>query len=321
MSEETTQDLTPENDLSSELVDERIEEAFEPIDPISESATADHDEIRAIVGGYHGTPYRVLGPHTIDVEGKERLVIRAFRPLDEQVFVVEIKSGKRTPMERVHPLGFFEAVFPRRRNPFPYRLIVADAEGNEYELEDPYRFPLQLTEFEIYLHGEGNYTESYTKLGAHFTTIDEVGGVSFAVWAPNAQRIGVIGPFNGWDNRVHPMERRTDSDIWELFIPNLVEGTPYKFAIKSLVMGYEVDKSDPYAYYADMRPGTESRIWDIQQICLGRRPVDGRAARSPGVGPADQYLRGPPGQLEACAGDQRLPQLPGSGPRHGRLLQ
>ena len=122
-----------------------------------------------------------------------------------------------------------------------------------------------MSEFEIYLHGEGNYTESYTKLGAHFTTIDEVGGVSFAVWAPNAQRIGVIGPFNGWDNRVHPMERRGDSGIWELFIPNLVEGTPYKFAIKSLVMGYEVDKSDPYAYYADMRPGTESRIWDIQK--------------------------------------------------------
>ena len=265
MSEETTQDQTPENDLSSELVDEVIEETLEPVEVISESATADHDEIRAIVGGYHGTPYHVLGPHTIDIEDKERLVIRAFRPLDEQVFVVNIKSGKRTPMERVHPLGFFEAVFPRRRNSFPYRLIVADPEGNEYELEDPYRFPLQLSEFEIYLHGEGNYTESYTKLGAHFTTIDEVGGVSFAVWAPNAQRIGVIGPFNGWDNRVHPMERREDSGIWELFIPNLVEGTPYKFAIKSLVMGYEVDKSDPYAYYADMRPGTESRIWDIQK--------------------------------------------------------
>jgi 1,4-alpha-glucan branching enzyme len=168
-------------------------------------------DVDAIVGGYHGKPYDVLGPHVTTVKGKEALVVRAFRPLDDAVFVVETATGKRTAMPRIHPAGFFEAVFARRKAPFAYRLVVADPAGNEYELEDPYRFgEFFLTEFDIYLHGEGNFYDVYEKLGAHFRTVDGVAGVNFATWAPNAERVSVSAEFNAWDNRVNVMQRRSD---------------------------------------------------------------------------------------------------------------
>ena len=113
----------------------------------------------------------------------------------------------RIPMIRVHPAGFFEAVIPDRSQLFAYRLIVADSAGAEFELEDPYRFPPLLTPFDLHLFGEGTLTYAYEKLGAHFRTVDGVRGVNFAVWAPNAERVSVIGTFNGWDNRAHPMHR------------------------------------------------------------------------------------------------------------------
>jgi 1,4-alpha-glucan branching enzyme len=222
--------------------------------------------VDAIVGGYHGKPYDVLGPHVTTVKGKEALVVRAFRPLDDAVFVVETATGKRTAMPRIHPAGFFEAVFARRKAPFAYRLVVADPAGNEYELEDPYRFgEFFLTEFDIYLHGEGNFYDVYEKLGAHFRTVDGVEGVNFATWAPNAERVSVIGEFNAWDDRVHAMQRRSESGIWEVFIPNLTEGTHYKLAVKSRFLGYKVDKADPFGFFAEVRPTTDSRIWDIDK--------------------------------------------------------
>jgi 1,4-alpha-glucan branching enzyme len=223
-------------------------------------------DVDAIVGGYHGKPYDVLGPHVTTVKGKEALVVRAFRPLDDAVFVVETATGKRTAMPRIHPAGFFEAVFARRKAPFAYRLVVADPAGNEYELEDPYRFgEFFLTEFDIYLHGEGNFYDVYEKLGAHFRTVDGVAGVNFATWAPNAERVSVIGEFNAWDDRVHAMQRRSESGIWEVFIPNLTEGTHYKLAVKSRFLGYKVDKADPFGFFAEVRPTTDSRIWDIEK--------------------------------------------------------
>ncbi|MCB9162005.1 MAG: 1,4-alpha-glucan branching protein GlgB [Caldilineaceae bacterium] len=236
-----------------------------PEDAALPKATAESADVAAIVGGYHGAPFNVLGPHTTVVDGKECLVVRAFRPLDDRVDVLDVAAGTRTEMTRVHSGGFFEAVFSGRSEPFAYRLIVMDESGAEYELEDPYRFPMRLTEYEIYLFGEGNFLESYTKLGAQMTTLDGVDGVGFAVWAPNAQRVGVIGEFNGWDNRAHPMQRRGDSGLWELFIPHLPEGTHYKYAIKSQLLGYEIDKTDPYGFYAELRPSTDSRVWDVNK--------------------------------------------------------
>jgi 1,4-alpha-glucan branching enzyme len=227
--------------------------------------TANVADIEAVVGGYHGAPYNVLGIHAVAQADGGGMVVRAFRPLDARVFVLDPTTGARTEMKRVHEAGFFEATFPNQEEPFAYRLIVQDAEGNEYELEDPYRFPFYLTDYDRHLHNEGTHHESYEKLGAHLREVDGVRGVNFAVWAPNAQRVSVIGEFNGWDNRTHAMQLHEDGSIWEIFIPNLPEGTHYKYAVKSRMMGYEIDKADPYGFYAEMRPSTDSRVWDIDK--------------------------------------------------------
>ncbi|MCL4858982.1 MAG: 1,4-alpha-glucan branching protein GlgB [Caldilineaceae bacterium] len=230
-----------------------------------QSMTASPGDVDAIVGGYHGAPFAVLGPHVAQVDGEERFVIRAFRPLDARVLVVSLEEGEHTPMQRVHDAGLFEVCFPVGVAPFRYRLVAIDPTGAEHEIEDPYRFPLQWSEFDLHLFGEGNLFEAYTRFGAHMITVDGVRGVHFAVWAPNAQRVSVIGPFNGWDTRTHPMQRHSDVGVWELFIPHLPQGTVYKYAVKSRFLGYEIDKSDPYGFYAELRPNTGSRIWDIDQ--------------------------------------------------------
>ena len=232
--------------------------------------TVSASDLAAIVGGYHGAPHNVLGPHVADVDGAAAVAIRVFRPLDERVLVRQLPDGPNTEMTRIDSAGFFEALFPERAEPFAYRLIVLDAAGDEYELEDPYRFPFLLTDYDLYLFNEGNFFGCYEKLGAHFRTVemgpgDSVRGVNFAVWAPNAERVSVNGEHDGWDKRAHPMTLRGGTGVWELFIPNLVEGAHYKYALRSRVDGYEVDKFDPYGFYAEMRPSTDTRVWDVDK--------------------------------------------------------
>ncbi|MCX6044766.1 MAG: 1,4-alpha-glucan branching protein GlgB [Chloroflexi bacterium] len=237
-----------------------------PISPsISDQPTVDPADVAAIIGAYHGAPYDVLGPHAVTVAGKECLAIRAFRPLDEQVFVLDPATNQRYPMHRIDEAGFFEALLTKHSKPFAYRLLVIDPAGQAHELEDPYRFPFYLTEYDMYLHNEGNFFYSYDKLGAHNRVVDDVQGVNFAMWAPNAQRVSVIGPFNGWDNRTHAMQLHNKFGLWEIFIPNLPEGTEYKYALKSRLLSYEIDKADPYSFYSEVRPATSSRIWDIDK--------------------------------------------------------
>lgn len=239
-------------------------------------------DVAAIVGGYHGAPHTILGPHPMmdedSVLTQLGIVIRAFRPLDQQVFVHLLESDQRLPMTRTHTAGFFELFLADRSGPIAYRLLLLDATDAEHEIEDPYRFGFYLTDYELYLHGEGNFFQSYTKLGAQLRTVDGVQGVNFAVWAPNALRVSVIGEFNGWDTRTHAMSIR-NGGIWELFIPNLPLGTAYKYSIKSSQMGYEGDKSDPYAFYSEMRPNNASRVWALDQYTwndeawLAQRPT------------------------------------------------
>lgn len=231
----------------------------------SPQSTVNPTEIEAIVGGYHGAAFSVLGPHVVTVDGKSCLAIRAFRPLDMAVTVLRPDRGERQEMARIHPAGFFEAIFPEEQAPFVYQLLLRDPQGGEHLIEDPYRFPPFLTDFDLYLHGEGNFLRSYEKLGAQMCTREGVPGVNFAVWAPNALRVSVIGPFNGWDDRMHPMRCHEGAGIWEIFIPHLPEGMHYKYSIKSRFMGYQVDKSDPYAFYAEVRPSTDSRVWNINK--------------------------------------------------------
>ncbi len=229
------------------------------------SSTASSAELDAIVGGYHGAPYDILGPHLVTEADRTFLVVRAFRPLDAQVTLLDLATDQRHPLTRTHEGGIFEAHFRDRAEPFAYRLLITDQSGTEHDLEDPYRFPLQLKDYDLHLFGEGNLFEAYDKFGAHPRSIDGVAGVHFAVWAPNAQRVSVIGPFNEWDTRAHPMQRRGEVGVWEIFIPNLPIGMVYKYNILSQFMGYAVDKSDPYGFFAEVRPHTGSRIWDLEQ--------------------------------------------------------
>jgi 1,4-alpha-glucan branching enzyme len=219
------------------------------------------DDIQAVVGGYHGDPFRVLGPHLIS-DGDRRLVeIRAFLPEAREALVTA--DGAEFPMQRTHAEGFFEAVLERDWIPH-YRLRLLHVRGEWREFDDPYRFPPWLTDFEIHLHGEGTWLRSYEKLGAHLRDVDGVAGVNFAVWAPNAERVSVVGDFNRWDGRRHPMGQR-GGGLWELFVPGLGEGVAYKYEVKSRYRGYMQQKADPYGFASETPPKSASLVADVSR--------------------------------------------------------
>jgi len=216
--------------------------------------------------GTWGDPFGLLGPHVEQTADGPRFTIRACQPAAERIEVVRTASAGgagpvRAPMVRIHPLGVFEAEFDEPAA-FPYRLRIMWKGGAEHEIEDPYRFGRVLGEFDQHLFGEGRHLRAYDKLGAHVTTIDGVTGVHFAVWAPNADRVSVVGNFNGWDGRVHAMRNLVPSGIWELFVPGLAAGEHYKFEIRSHVGGLTFLKADPYSRYAEVPPATASIVWD-----------------------------------------------------------
>ncbi|NNG45665.1 MAG: 1,4-alpha-glucan branching enzyme, partial [Deltaproteobacteria bacterium] len=132
-------------------------------------------------------------------------------------------------MGRLHPAGVFEAIFPGIETPFPYRIEIENDEGHCWQQEDPYAFDCVLSDFDIHLLGEGTHLELYRKLGSHLAEMEGVPGVTFAMWAPNAERVSVVGDFNHWDGRRHPMRNRGECGIWEMFLPGLREGEVYKY--------------------------------------------------------------------------------------------
>ncbi|MEK7325212.1 MAG: alpha-amylase family glycosyl hydrolase, partial [Chloroflexota bacterium] len=170
------------------------------------------------------------------------------------------------PMEQIHPDGFFEAAFPGQTGFFHYRLQIALPDGRETEIEDPYRFPPVLSEEDLYLFNEGNHFKLYEKMGAQMIEMEGARGVSFTVWAPSAERVSLVGNFNGWDGRRHPMRPRGASGMWELFIPGLGAGELYKYEIKSRHRGYLVTKADPFGFASEMRPNTASAVCDIHHF-------------------------------------------------------
>jgi 1,4-alpha-glucan branching enzyme len=219
--------------------------------------------IRAIVEGTHGSPYDALGMHEIQGQNSG-VVVHTFQPFAQTVELIDVASRQATMLGRIHENGLFEYFFPGRRR-FPYRLRITGQDGHSWELDDPYRFPLQVTDFDAYLFGEGTHYRTYEKMGAHPMTIDGVEGVRFAVWAPNARRVSAIGWFNRWDGRHHPMQHRGNSGLWEIFIPGLMPGDLYKFEIKGRHGGYLGQKADPYGFAAELRPKSASVVWDIHK--------------------------------------------------------
>ncbi|MGI8587923.1 MAG: 1,4-alpha-glucan branching protein GlgB [Chloroflexia bacterium] len=224
--------------------------------------------IETIVAGLNGDPFAVLGPHAaVDAEGRPAVAVRAFLPWASSLQVVR-HDGALFDAWRIHPAGFFEAVIPGSEA-FGYRLRATDAAGLAREMADPYDYGPLLTEFDLHLIGEGTHHRTYEKLGAHLREVGGVRGVHFAVWAPNALRVSVIGNFNGWDGRVHPMRFHPPQGIWEIFLPGLGEGEAYKYEVRSLYNDYKADKADPYGFYGELRPRTASVVAELDRYAWG----------------------------------------------------
>ena len=244
--------------------------------------TAPEVEVLQIINALHRDPFHVLGAHLVEVEGKMAVAIRAFLPEALAASVLSQSLEGPLPMEKIHPAGFFEAVIEDRSQLFPYRLQLTNWEGHSWELLDPYSFWPVLTDFDLHLLGEGSHFESYEKLGAHPWDCGGVPGVLFAVWAPNASRVSVVGDFNSWDGRRHPMRSRPGPGIWELFVPDLQEGDCYKFEVRSRLGDYIVQKSDPFGFFSEVRPKTGSIVRRIDRYAWN--DADWIARRTQGNG-------------------------------------
>ena len=230
-------------------------------------------EMESILRAEHANPFHILGLHTVEVAGEKRLAIRAFLPRASEVSVVFADGRSPYPAQRLHPDGFFEAVVPDAGAPWPtpasYRLRVTEADGSSREIHDPYAFPPLLSDFDLHLIGEGTHYQKYEKLGAHLREVAGVKGVHFGVWAPNARRVSVVGDFNQWEGRAHPMRNRGVSGVWELFIPGLDEAMIYKFEIRPHTRDLPFLKADPYAFYAELRPKTGSVVANLERYTWG----------------------------------------------------
>ena len=245
-----------------------------PITPIADPFV---QAVESIVSAKHSDPFQILGPHWIEHDGGRSLAIRVFRPGATDAKILWGQSKKLFEASSVHAGGFFEAIIPAGAfpsgetpgadgiSPGSYRVRFSFADGGELELYDPYAFPAVLTDYDLYLLGEGTHYHNYEKLGAHLKEIAGVRGVHFAVWAPNAQRVSVTGDFNLWDGRTHSFRNRGASGIWELFIPELPEWTLYKFENLSRENDHLGLKSDPYGFFAEMRPNTASIVCDLDR--------------------------------------------------------
>src|SRR5689334_16973066 len=218
-------------------------------------------EVEAIVGGYHGDAFRILGPHMVSsVKEPQRWEIRAFKPQAERVEVVT--PDRVIPTERIHSDGFFVAKCECEIR--EYRLRVHEYGGHTYEIDDAYRFPTQVSDFDLYLFGEGTNYESYNTMGAHICESLGVRGVRFAVWAPNAEVVCLVADFNNWDTRRHPMRLRT-AGVWEIFIPGIGEGHPYKFFVRSRYRGHRQMKADPFGFGMEIPPASASIVSNLDR--------------------------------------------------------
>jgi len=225
-------------------------------------AAADaRDAIDAMLGADHGDPFAVRGMHPDGWGGVE---VRTVQPGAEAVEVVDARAGEVVGgLERVHEDGFFAGRLPGHSEPFPYRLRVrlgGEGGARVEEREDPYRFGPLLGETDVHLLREGTHRRAWEKLGAHPVAIDGVVGVRFAVWAPNARRVAVVGDFNAWDGRCHPMRARHECGVWEIFVPGLAEGERYKYEIKGAHGDLLPLKTDPVGFLAEPPPRTASVV-------------------------------------------------------------
>ncbi len=220
--------------------------------PTSLSAAA----IAALVAGRHRDPFGALGPHAV----AGGLAIRALHPGARQATVVLQPNGERVTMTPLHDSGLFEAQVPGSLDTLDYRLEIADAVGGSHVFDDPYRYGPVFGAIDAHLLAEGTHYRAYDTLGARVIAHGGTPGVQFAVWAPNAVCVSVVGDFNGWDRRVHPMRFQAGSGVWEIFLPGLGAGPRYKFDLVD-ARGRSQQKSDPYGRAFETPPDTASVVW------------------------------------------------------------
>ena len=224
------------------------------------------EQLQRILNAQEWDPFSVLGPHRESRGNGEHIRIRAFLPDAAEVSCLPHQPDMDpVPMTLVAPEGLFEAVFPGKVVDPTYQFRVTTTHGNTSQQYDPYAFSPVLSDFDLHLFGEGKLYKAYEKLGAQVCTHQGVRGVNFAVWAPNAKRVSVVGTFNDWDGRRHPMRGRGGVGIWELFIPGIEKGGIYKYEILPQGGGLPFSKADPYATAAEYRPKTASLVYDVSQ--------------------------------------------------------
>ena len=234
-----------------------------PVQPVARAST---EELETVVEGRHGDPHRVLGHH----DG----IVRSWRPGAAAVEVL-LPGGSRVPTELVHPAGVFEA---KGVEDDDYRLKVFYQDG-EFEVDDPYRFWPTVGELDLHLMSQGRHHELWRRMGAHAMEHQGVAGTAFAVWAPGARAVRVVGDFNSWDGRLHQMRTLGGSGVWEIFVPGVGPGARYKFELVT-ADGRLTLKADPFAFATEVPPltasvvGTTTHAWGDDEWMQRRAAVD-----------------------------------------------
>jgi 1,4-alpha-glucan branching enzyme len=245
-------------------------------------STLARDTIASILSGQHGDPFSVLGPH--DAPGG--IVVRAFVPGARDVELVTRDGVAVTPLVRRDDAGFFEGRLASR---IPYRLRARN-ERDTWIVDDPYAYGPVLGEVDDWLLGEGTQVNLYDRLGAHPLTHEGTPGVHFALWAPNASRVSVVGDFNGWDGRRHTMRKRVGSGVWEIFIPEVAVGTLYKYEVLGPQRELLPLKADPLGFASELRPSTASVVCDTTAFAwTDSEWMAARAQRDPRRTPMSIY--------------------------------
>ncbi|MBV8987521.1 MAG: 1,4-alpha-glucan branching protein GlgB [Solirubrobacterales bacterium] len=221
-------------------------------------STVATQELDALVRREHFNPHSILGAHTAD----GGVVIRALRPAASEV-KAQLADGSTVELDQIHPGGVFEATVPGLQLPLRYQLEVDYGTVGTFTLDDPYAFSPTLGELDLHLIGEGRHEHLYEKLGAHVRDHEGVRGTAFAVWAPAAHAVSVVGDFNSWDGRLHAMRSLGATGIWELFLPGVEPGARYKYELLT-ANGQLTLKADPYAFATEVPPQTASVVFTPQ---------------------------------------------------------
>jgi 1,4-alpha-glucan branching enzyme len=255
-------------------------------------------EVEQLVRREHPDPHQLLGAHPCN----GGIVVRVFRPAADRI-LARPAGGEPISLEQRHPAGLFEGTVDGAKLPLRYELEVSYPDGNTFTLVDPYAFPPTMGELDVHLAAEGRHEEIYERLGAHVRELEGVTGTSFAVWAPSARAVSVVGDFNGWDGRLHPMRSLGASGIWEIFLPGVEEGAAYKFEILTQTGEIRL-KADPFAFATQVPPRTDSVVHRPRHRWRDDDWIERRRASAPHAEPVSIY--------EVHLGSWRLNPLEGN---------